>query len=73
MLKTTDIQTASLQSYISSPEKQKALYKRTLFVVSISQILAVQGWRQELLSVRLLHSKCLVQMRLLVCLLLYLL
>ncbi|AWM17746.1 MFS transporter [Bacillus subtilis] len=43
MLKTTDIQTASLQSYISSPEKQKALYKRTLFVVSISQIFGGAG------------------------------
>ncbi|MCY9069574.1 MFS transporter [Bacillus inaquosorum] len=43
MLKTTDIQTASLQSYNSSPEKQKALYKRTLFVVSISQIFGGAG------------------------------
>ncbi|MCY8139086.1 MFS transporter [Bacillus inaquosorum] len=43
MLKTTDVQTASLQSYISSPEKQKALYKRTLFVVSISQIFGGAG------------------------------
>ncbi|MCY9382699.1 MFS transporter [Bacillus inaquosorum] len=43
MLKTTDVQTASLQSYISSPEKQKALYKRTLFVVSISQICGGAG------------------------------
>ncbi|MCY8387781.1 MFS transporter [Bacillus inaquosorum] len=43
MLKTTYVQTASLQSYISSPEKQKALYKRTLFVVSISQIFGGAG------------------------------
>ncbi|MGK9266994.1 MFS transporter [Bacillus inaquosorum] len=43
MLKTTDVQTASLQSYISSPEKQKVLYKRTLFVVSISQIFGGAG------------------------------
>ncbi|MCY9014006.1 MULTISPECIES: MFS transporter [Bacillus] len=43
MLKTTDVQTASLQSYISSPDKQKALYKRTLFVVSISQIFGGAG------------------------------
>ncbi|MCY7978964.1 MFS transporter [Bacillus inaquosorum] len=43
MLKTTDVQTASLQSYNSSPEKQKALYKRTLFVVSISQIFGGAG------------------------------
>ncbi|AXV63606.1 MFS transporter [Bacillus subtilis] len=38
-----DVQTASLQSYISSPEKQKSLYKRTLFVVSISQIFGGAG------------------------------
>ncbi|MBY4605468.1 MULTISPECIES: MFS transporter [Bacillus] len=43
MVKTTDVQQASLQSYISSPEKQKALYKRTLFVVSISQIFGGAG------------------------------
>ncbi|MFJ7826621.1 MFS transporter [Psychrobacillus sp. NPDC096623] len=36
-------QTASLQSYIHSPEKQKTLYKRTLFVVSISQIFGGAG------------------------------
>ncbi|MFB0637525.1 MFS transporter [Bacillus rugosus] len=43
MVKTTDVQQASLQSYIISPEKQKALYKRTLFVVSISQIFGGAG------------------------------
>lgn len=38
-----DVHTASLQSYTSSPEKQKSLYKRTLFVVSISQIFGGAG------------------------------
>lgn len=38
-----DVHKASLQSYISSPEKQKSLYKRTLFVVSISQIFGGAG------------------------------
>ncbi|SIS13702.1 Sugar phosphate permease [Peribacillus simplex] len=38
-----DDQTASLQSYIRSSEKQKALYRRTLFVVSISQIFGGAG------------------------------
>jgi len=38
-----DIQEASLQSYIRSSEKQKTLYKRTLFVVSISQIFGGAG------------------------------
>ncbi|MBS4196488.1 MFS transporter [Lederbergia citri] len=38
-----DAQTASLQSYIRYPEKQKKLYKRTLFVVSISQIFGGAG------------------------------
>ncbi|MBU8710111.1 MFS transporter [Bacillus subtilis] len=42
-VKAIDVQTASLQSYISSPEKQKSLYKRTLFVVSISQIFGGAG------------------------------
>lgn len=42
-VKVIDVQTASLQSYISSPEKQKSLYKRTLFVVSISQIFGGAG------------------------------
>lgn len=37
-----DAQAASLQSY-SSSEKQKKLYKRTLFVVSISQIFGGAG------------------------------
>lgn len=36
-------ETASLQSYIHSPEKQKTLYKRTLIVVSISQIFGGAG------------------------------
>ncbi|MEH6945658.1 MFS transporter [Bacillus sp. JJ634] len=42
-VKALDVQTASLQSYIGSSEKQKALYKRTLFVVSISQIFGGAG------------------------------
>ncbi|KIO57090.1 hypothetical protein B4143_0524 [Bacillus subtilis] len=42
-VKAIDVQTASLQSYIGSPEKQKSLYKRTLFVVSISQIFGGAG------------------------------
>ncbi|ASB90924.1 MFS transporter [Bacillus sonorensis] len=41
--KSLDFQTASLQSCIRSPEKQKMLYKRTLFVVSISQIFGGAG------------------------------
>jgi MFS family permease len=41
--KALDVQTASLQSYIHSSEKQKMLYKRTLFVVSISQIFGGAG------------------------------
>ncbi|MFJ8258393.1 MFS transporter [Peribacillus asahii] len=42
-VKALDVQTASLQSYIHSSEKQKTLYKRTLFVVSISQIFGGAG------------------------------
>ncbi|USK62028.1 MFS transporter [Peribacillus asahii] len=42
-VKALDVQTASLQSYIHSSEKQKALYKRALFVVSISQIFGGAG------------------------------
>lgn len=42
-VKAIDVQTASLQSDISSPEKQKSLYKRTLFVVSVSQIFGGAG------------------------------
>ncbi|MCM3673269.1 MULTISPECIES: MFS transporter [Peribacillus] len=42
-VKALDVQTASLQSYIRSSEKQKSLYKRTLFVVSISQIFGGAG------------------------------
>ncbi|MFC7686320.1 MFS transporter [Ureibacillus sp. GCM10028918] len=38
-----DVQTTPLQSDILSPEKQKALYKRTLFVVSVSQIFGGAG------------------------------
>ena len=38
-----EVQTASLQSYNHSSEKQKTLYKRTLFVVSISQIFGGAG------------------------------
>lgn len=42
-VKALDVQTALSQSYIDSSEKQKALYKRTLFVVSISQIFGGAG------------------------------
>jgi MFS family permease len=42
-VKVLDVQTASLQSYIHSSEKQKKLYRRTLFVVSISQIFGGAG------------------------------
>src|SRR3954471_23229402 len=42
-VKALDVQTASLQSYIRSSEKQKTLYKRSLFVVSISQIFGGAG------------------------------
>lgn len=42
-LKGLDAQSASLQSYILSAENQKTLYKRTLFVVSISQIFGGAG------------------------------
>ncbi|GKU85172.1 putative MFS-type transporter YdeG [Niallia sp. NCCP-28] len=38
-----DVQSDRLQSYINSSEKQKALYKRTLFIVSISQIFGGAG------------------------------
>jgi len=38
-----DDQSALLQSYILSVEKQKSLYKRTLFIVSISQIFGGAG------------------------------
>ncbi|MFP7493941.1 MFS transporter [Terribacillus saccharophilus] len=36
-------QSSSIQNYIESPEKQKALYRRTLFVVSISQVFGGAG------------------------------
>lgn len=42
-VKALDVQTASLQSYIHSTERQKKLYKRTLIVVSISQIFGGAG------------------------------
>lgn len=38
-----DSQAASLQSYVRSSEKQKLLYKRTLIIVSISQIFGGAG------------------------------
>ena len=41
--KTQDSQTRGLQIYIDSPEKQKQLYKRTLFVVILSQIFGGAG------------------------------
>ncbi|GGH86379.1 MFS family permease [Pullulanibacillus pueri] len=42
-VKPIDKRSASLQSYINSSEKQKALYKRTLIIVSISQIFGGAG------------------------------
>jgi MFS family permease len=42
-VKVLDAQSARVQSYINSSEKQKSLYKRTLFIVSISQILGGAG------------------------------
>lgn len=42
-VKALDVQTGSSQSYIGYSEKQKKLYKRTLFVVSISQIFGGAG------------------------------
>jgi len=38
-----DVQSDQLQSYIDSADKQKSLYKRTLFIVSISQIFGGAG------------------------------
>jgi len=38
-----DVQSDRLQSYMNSSEKQKWLYKRTLFIVSISQIFGGAG------------------------------
>ncbi|QCR31124.1 MFS transporter [Lysinibacillus sp. SGAir0095] len=38
-----EVQTTTLKSYVLSSEKQKALYKRTLFVVSVSQIFGGAG------------------------------
>lgn len=42
-VKASDTQSTCLQEYVNSPEKQKALYKRTLFVVSVSQIFGGVG------------------------------
>ena len=42
-VKALDAQSARFQSYINSSEKQKSLYKRTLLIVSISQILGGAG------------------------------
>lgn len=42
-VKGSDVQSASLQRFIGSPEKLKTLYKRTLFVVSLSQIFGGAG------------------------------
>jgi len=42
-VKALEVQSAPLQNYLHSSEKQKALYKRTLFVVSISQIFGGAG------------------------------
>ncbi|MCF8888837.1 MULTISPECIES: MFS transporter [Priestia] len=42
-VKASDTQSTCLQEYVNSPEKQKALYKRTLFVVSVSQIFGGAG------------------------------
>ncbi|WP_458414861.1 MFS transporter [Schinkia sp. CFF1] len=41
--KKLDVQSAWLQVYISSPEKQKQLYKRTLMIVVLSQIFGGAG------------------------------
>ncbi|WP_407639611.1 hypothetical protein [Anaerobacillus alkalidiazotrophicus] len=41
--KNLDVHSACLQRYISSPEKQQQLYKRTLMVVVISQIFGGVG------------------------------
>jgi MFS family permease len=41
--KTLDPQSALLQSYVLSPEKQQQLYKRTLIVVVLSQIFGGAG------------------------------
>ncbi|MFS0658715.1 MFS transporter [Niallia alba] len=38
-----DVQSDQLQSYIDSADKQKSLYRRTLFIVSISQIFGGAG------------------------------
>jgi len=43
LTKVVDVQSESIQSYMNSPEKQKAIYKRTLFIVSISQIFGGAG------------------------------
>lgn len=40
---TVDSQPEWLQSYVESPEKQKALYKRTLLIVVLSQIFGGAG------------------------------
>ncbi|MEC2176906.1 MFS transporter, partial [Bacillus amyloliquefaciens] len=42
-INVSDGQSASLRQFIDSPEKQKALYKRTLAVVSLSQIFGGAG------------------------------
>lgn len=42
-MKNRDAESALVQSYIGSPEKQQQLYKRTLIVVIISQILGGAG------------------------------
>ncbi|WP_434092196.1 MFS transporter [Peribacillus frigoritolerans] len=42
-VKELEVQSARLQGYISSPEKQQQLYKRTLMVVVISQIFGGAG------------------------------
>ncbi|MFJ7469316.1 MFS transporter [Peribacillus frigoritolerans] len=42
-VKELEVRSARLQGYISSPEKQRQLYKRTLMVVVISQIFGGAG------------------------------
>ncbi|MFD0824705.1 MFS transporter [Neobacillus sp. M.A.Huq-85] len=42
-VKALDVQSVRLQSYINSEEQRKSLYKRTLLIVSISQILGGAG------------------------------
>lgn len=53
------------QSYADSQEKQKMLYKRTLIIISISQIFGGAGLAAGVTVGHFLHNKCLAQMHLL--------